>query len=371
MYLPYSEELNIETLGRLFDNKSECYKLFWFQAIMTKVSLGQDSLSFNELINEMIADAWYMVTEYHLNLGPNDTLEKVVNHIKEVTDFKPSEKKEKLLNYLKDTDDLTVKKFKTTLTNEVPFRLQAPFLSMNERDWRSGSAKRAEIINAQKDHLIYYFVTVQGLNSVIQISREWMQYLVKNQEVIRGWIRYNMITYLQRRNPSVPGISDKLEPPQERKLEKIKKYWKTIIDLAPIHDIYGHFDMQENRKAISIDHFVPWSYVAHDELWNLHPTTKSVNSSKSNNLPVWDMYFEPLTEIEYTAYQLMWKYDVVRKEFESCAKDHLNNAEIRYQLYRQGLSQQEFGMRLKEVIAPVYNAAENCGFKEWSFTPQG
>ncbi|MDY5576621.1 MAG: HNH endonuclease domain-containing protein [Lachnospiraceae bacterium] len=40
--------------------------------------------------------------------------------------------------------------------------------------------------------------------------------------------------------------------------------------------------MTEND--ISIDHFVPWSYVAHDEMWNLNPTTKSINSSKRNNL---------------------------------------------------------------------------------------
>ena len=31
----------------------------------------------------MIADAWYMVTEYHPNLGPKDTLEAVVNLIKQ------------------------------------------------------------------------------------------------------------------------------------------------------------------------------------------------------------------------------------------------------------------------------------------------
>jgi hypothetical protein len=32
MQLPCSEELNIEYLGRLFDNTSECYKFFWFKA---------------------------------------------------------------------------------------------------------------------------------------------------------------------------------------------------------------------------------------------------------------------------------------------------------------------------------------------------
>ncbi|MCR5160639.1 MAG: HNH endonuclease, partial [Lachnospiraceae bacterium] len=76
IYLPHSTQLNIAALSRLFDNKSECYKLFWFQAILEKVSKGTVEIRYEELINEMITDAWYMVTEYHLNLGPRDTLEK-------------------------------------------------------------------------------------------------------------------------------------------------------------------------------------------------------------------------------------------------------------------------------------------------------
>ena len=54
-------------------------------------------------------------------------------------------------------------------------------------------------------------------------------------------------------------------------------------------------------KDISIDHFVPWSYVAHDEFWNLSPTTRSINSSKSNNLPKWDIYFPKLSELQFKA----------------------------------------------------------------------
>lgn len=80
MQLPKSDQLNIASLSRLFDNKSECYKLFWFQAVLKYVCEGKQEISFEELIDEMIADAWYMVTEYHLNLGPRDTLEKVVRN---------------------------------------------------------------------------------------------------------------------------------------------------------------------------------------------------------------------------------------------------------------------------------------------------
>ncbi len=41
IHLPYSDELNIGYLSRLFDNTSECYKLFWFKAIITKVHDGK------------------------------------------------------------------------------------------------------------------------------------------------------------------------------------------------------------------------------------------------------------------------------------------------------------------------------------------
>ena len=44
MQLPYSEKLNIAALSRLFDNKSECYKLFWFQAILGKVCEGASDI---------------------------------------------------------------------------------------------------------------------------------------------------------------------------------------------------------------------------------------------------------------------------------------------------------------------------------------
>ena len=121
------------------------------------------------------------------------------------------------------------------------------------------------------------------------------------------------------------------------------------------------------EKDISIDHFVPWSYVAHDEMWNLNPTTKTINSSKSNNLPDWETYFERLARQVYQSYQLMWKYDQVHKEFEKCAKEHINSDDIKYRVYHQGLEYNEFAGELKSVILPVYQSAKNCGFSSWQY----
>ena len=101
MNLPYSNELNIGYLSRLFDDTTNCYKFFWFQAILRKVDANHLRFSFSELIDEMICDAWYMVTEYHLRLGPlniTDNLEEVVKYIHENYNIRSSEKREKLLS---------------------------------------------------------------------------------------------------------------------------------------------------------------------------------------------------------------------------------------------------------------------------------
>jgi len=366
MQLPYSDELNIEYLGRLFDNTSECYKFFWFKAIVAKVIDGKYELTYEELVDEMIADAWYMVTEYHLNLGPKDTLENLVALIKEKNPkLKSCEKKSTIINFLRDTKDQDIISKKRALTYNVPYRLQAPFMKgLKGSGWNVGERNLISKIN-QEERLMYYFVSLEGLSTVIRIQEEWGKYIQKNQEIIRGWLEYNMILYLQKRNPSVPGIADKLQPPQERKLETVKKYWKIILSYEPVREIYSEKLLTE--KDISIDHFVPWSYVAHDEMWNLNPTTKSINSSKSNNLPDWDTYFERLAHQEYQSYELMWKYDQIHKEFEKCAKAHINSDDIKYRVYRQGLEFNEFAGELKSIILPVYHSAQNCGFRNWQY----
>lgn len=366
MQLPYSPQLNIQYLGRLFDNTSECYKLFWFQSILSKLETGKEAFTFEELVDEMIADAWYMVTEYHLNLGPKDNLEAVVNRISEITPFKPSEKKNTILGYLHTCTDKEVLRMKKTLIKNVPYRLQAPFMpEFKGKVWDVSERRLAEEIN-QQERLMYYFSAFNGLNTEIQLEKDWVEYLTKNKEIIKGWIQYNMIKYLQKRNPSVPGILDKLYPKEERKLEKVIKYWRLIMEVQPIYEIYNH--QMLTTEDLSIDHFVPWSYVAHDEFWNLHPTTRSINSKKSNHLPDWEMYFPLLGEQEYLSYQMIWQYDKVRDEFRKCAKEYLNNADIAYRLYREGQSREEFEGQLKDIVLPVYESAKNSGFGNWVYS---
>ncbi|SFP98984.1 HNH endonuclease [Lachnospiraceae bacterium XBB1006] len=369
--LPHSDELNISYLSRLFDNTTNCYKFFWFQAILDKLDGKHTRFTFDELINEMIADAWYMVTEYHLRLGPlgiTDNLEEVVKYIFAEYDFRSSEKREQIIDFLQNTDDKKIVKYKSDLTLNVPYRLQVPFYDevQIERNMWNGSKKNlTEAINRQR-RLMYYFVLVSGLGTEIEVDALWAEYLFRHKEILKGWEQLKLIQYLQNKNPSVPGIAEKIEAPAARDIERVRKYWKLIVQVDPsLRDIYGAELLKD--VTISVDHFVPWQYVAHDELWNLHPTTRSINSSKSNLLPSWKMYFEPLGNIEYRAYELKAKNESIAREFEKIAPYHLNNQEIRNQLYADGLTRDAFLERLEHVIKPVYETAQTLGFKEWIY----
>ena len=214
---------------------------------------------------------------------------------------------------------------------------------------------------------MYYFARISGLGTVIEVDATWSEYLFKHKEILKCWTQLKLIQYLQNKNPSVPGIADKIEAPVARDINRVRKYWSLIIQVDPsLRDIYGDVSLVD--EAISVDHFVPWQYVAHDELWNLHPTTKSINSSKNNSLPAWALYFEPLGELEYRAYELRAGNEIIAREFNKIAPYHLNNQEIRNQLYADGLNRNDFKNRLEHVIRPVYESAKNQGFKEWVYS---
>ena len=365
MNLPGNEQLSIQSLSRVFSDMSESYKIFWFSGIMDVIKSKRTTATFNEIINYMITDAWYMVSEYHLNLGPADTLEKLVLYTQRISGLKPSAKEQEILDFLAVCDDPIIAKYKYTLSLNVPYRFQSPFMP----DFKGASWNRISDVIARVNYdsnIIYHFSNCTGLNRSIEISEEWQAYLELNQAIVEGWVEYNLITYLQKRNPSVPGISNKLFPPSERKLEKAKKFWKGIIEYKPIINIYAENGSLMSGDDVSIDHFVPWSYVAHDELWNLVPTTRSLNSSKSNDLPNWNRFFPLLAEIEYCSYQAIWASIQIHSLFEKCRAEHVNSNEAINKLYIPGIDKDSFANNLEELIRPTYNAARNLGFGEWS-----
>lgn len=116
-----------------------------------------------------------------------------------------------------------------------------------------------------------------------------------------------------------------------------------------------------NPENFSVDHFLPWSFVTHDLLWNLIPTIRNINSSKSDNLPDFDMYFPNFAAIQYDAFINNTKLNSkTLEDFTDIFK--LNFVEL------LNLNQKQFEDKLKEQMKPLFQIAQNMGFTaDWKY----
>ena len=118
-------------------------------------------------------------------------------------------------------------------------------------------------------------------------------------------------------------------------------------------------------KQYDVDHFIPWSFVMNDELWNLMPMDSSLNSSKSNRLPQWEPFFKKFANNQYLLYSLIHEKDVIHKKFEECYRDNLHSIWAGRELYRKGNSKDEFDVILQKNMQPIYDSARRQGYEIW------
>ncbi len=367
--LPYSEKLNTQDLQRIFDDKAECYKLFWFKAILKKVREGKQRMTYNELICLMMADAFYMVNEYKLNLGPNDSLEKIVKIIQDQTGLKSTEKINVIYEKLLDYRSAEINKLRNNLINDVPYCLQSCFLhGIKLSGISSRKEERVQRLN-QQQRLLYYYSSYKQFMTEIIIGDDWFAYLSENYEILEGWVRYNLIEYLQRRNPTIPGIPNKIEPPEKRELKYAKDFWKAVISRTEILDCYTGKPLNSEGFGelgnMEIDHFIPWSFVASDEAWNLTPTFKLVNINKSNDLPDMQADLKLMARQHCIALACAEENSQLKKLLESYLNHNLNDATARVELYEKTVSETEYKDGIYRIIEPLYMSAENAGYKKW------
>lgn len=367
--LPETDHLPVHLLAGIFKDKNQSYKLFWFQAILDFVSDGKFVVTYEQLIHKMVAQAWYMVMEYHLNLGPADALEILINQVRNTSGLLPTAKEKDVIQFLITSEDENIKKAKQKLVLNVPYRLQAPFLGkLTESEWRDYHfiEKKAK----QNDRLLYYYEQLSGKERQIRINENWIGYLQKNEAILRGWIQNELIQYLQRRNPNVPGIPFKIHPPEKRDLKAAMNFWSAVIEHHEMNDIYtGKLLNRENFDElgkIHIDHFIPWSYLASDEVWNLTPTFAKINISKSNQVPSQKIDIKLLSRQHYMALQIAQSNKEIKKLFDAFTRKNLNNTDLKSRLYSGGISEEVFTENMVTLIEPICQTAKNLGFMEWN-----
>jgi hypothetical protein len=298
--LPTSENLDIATFSRLLDDTTNSYKFLFFLSILDILSSRffkpSSSISLKDLAVEMLVNAWYPHSVFRLSFGLQDMVtEKLdssgLHFDKSILNITEGNK-----NILREA--IRSKNIDERITRYVPFRLIRPF-------FKELKGLKDHQVNSQvKLAAEQFFETRKPLYRFSQdateilIHPEWIFYIQTNYRIIRGWVSWGWLQYMQRNNPNTPAIVNKLFPPREREsLQGQTSYWRIVIEnCEDLRCIYS--DQKLSLDNISLDHYLPWSFVAHDQLWNLIPVPRSVNSSKSDNIPN-DIYFDNFVKTQH------------------------------------------------------------------------
>ena len=373
----YYNTLDLEGFSRMMKDPSYCYKFYWLEAIVQLISEDKRETTYNEIINEMIANAWYSVLEFHVHLSGiwgdgdiKDSLEKAVLKLHKLTGLPSNVSKVEIKNKIAEFDK-ELHGEKITLTQNVPYKALSGFANRySERiDLNSSAGKMMAYynrINSIESPLPYTFGEQKGLERKIIFHESWIQMIQDNMVAILGWIQYEKVRWLQNNNPEVPGLVYKLAPLDDkmRKLGYVRKLWDGVLNTTKIIDVFKEEPIK--KESYDVDHFIPWSFVMNDELWNLMPIDSSLNSSKSNRLPQWDKFFIRFAQNQYTMYELVHEKAGIRKLYESCYRDNLHSIWASQELYRKGNSREEFYGILERNMRPVYDSARRQGYEVWN-----
>jgi len=291
--IPQNNDLTINKLSSVFNNTSASYKFYWFISILQLFSdRNSQKIPIRDILIRMICNAWYPINYYKLNFGYSDKLNENIALIQKVLNIPIGVSLNDLFLLLQNSTNPLVNKLIIHFEQLVPYRFISP--------WIKGSKNEVIKKSQNYNNNCLYSLNIDDTNCV-HINPDWRDYLYKNNKILLDFSYWNLLQYLQIRNPNVPNIGNKLIKPIVRaNLNNQRRFWNLVLnEIGPIKCIYTGKSLQVGNY--DIEHFIPWSFVSHDQLWNLIPADSSVNSSKSNKLPPLERYFESFVTTQYEA----------------------------------------------------------------------
>jgi len=340
-------------ISQIFNNTVATYKYYWFISILDiVVKENKRQISFWEIIAHMVSEAWYPIHYFRISFGKSDSLYTQIVELQLALNIPIDATKSKVKQeILHNIDNPKIKNLLRVFSLNVPYRFLSPWITY------STDNEVSKLSQTFANNCLY---AIQGDQIIFNTS--WENYFHSNYLVLRDFTFWNLTTFLQKRNPNVPDLPSKLVKPITREsLIKQRNLWDTLIDLqGPIQCIYTGKTL--DKKDYDLDHFIPWSFVSHNLLWNLLPIDASINSSKSNNLPNLDEYLHPFAVVHQELVKTIYHHTPNNKLLEDYLTLHDSISELAI------LPNDKFETIFRKTFSPLAQIAENMGFSNWQYS---
>lgn len=337
-------------LGQAFDNTSASYKFYWLLGILDLLAeTRSDILPIKEIQARMVANAFTSVAYFKLSLGKQDKLQDIIKSMTQ-KGLKTNATSPVIIAAVKLEKELI-----NQLDDLVPTRFLSPWIT------KTKGLKNAKLTREMEKFAKYSQKTnsptpyyIDSVNQLIHMNPAWSAFLLENKVAIEDFTKLRLVRFLESRNPHSFNISTKLELETTRNLVEAKKYWNKVLETSP-NELTNIYTGNPVTLPFVVDHFIPFSFVAHDLAWNLIPTDQSSNSKKSDKLPDLKAFLKPFSKAHYIAIQ------VNSSSNSKCIDDYLIAMSLeRAQLIQ--LSSDDLAYKLSELLEPRIIQAKACGF---------
>ena len=330
MQIPQSDILTTNRLGKIFSNTVATYKFFWFVSIVQiHAKTDNPRISVWDIVIRMVANAWYPIHYFRLSFGKSDSLFDIVMELQHITQIPIDANSQTIIEGLTSRlEDKQIKRLLNTLTLNVPYRFLRPWIDTSDD---KEMVRRSQTLENGSLYALYK----EGSDFYIVLNQAWDAYLHTHYNILVDFAYWNLTLFLQTRNPNVPAIPNKLIRPEVRN------------SLAKQHN--------------DLDHFIPWSFVCHDLLWNLIPSDGSINSSKSDKLPDMDYYLPKLAALQHHSLQILINADREPKVMEDFVSLGYSAKDL------AAMSDEKFRELYERTFNPINQIALNMGFETWKY----
>jgi hypothetical protein len=339
--LPYSGSIAYPVFARIFKNTSATYKFYWFLSIIECVENGKTTISKYELFCKMVANAWFPLIYFKLSFGSQDKINDIIDSILEKQPIDIHKSKYNIEYELLRIDDENLIKNIKYLDGNVPFKFLTPWF---------GALPKKEVHKRSQQDQTYSIYRL--FDNEIIVNSNWSKYISDNAKILKDYVYWNLASFVQKRNPTTPDVINKLIKPVKRNTltKQRNEFWNIYLQNREARCIFT--DKKLDVHDYQVDHFIPFSWVSHDQIWNLVPVSSDFNSLKNDKLPNMKKYFDNFYTIQSDAINLLGNKMKKRfqEEYSTVFPNFLKDKHVEYDNF-------------KSIIEPQLLNAHNNGFE--------
>ena len=252
--------------SRLFSTKTKndsSYKFGFLKSIIDNLyNVDNDlNLTFDQIFEKFTEIYWNLILKYRLRQKP------------ETNDHR--------LTYLEQILNLTAEKYH--ICQSIPFEgLTREIMSDITHQVKMKCKKY--VVGAVFEDTNGIFYSFSKKEELLQINPCMYDFICKHKVIIEKLNYYAWAKFLERVNDEATTTKLLGKIDESSKRINLSVYRKILFDEFETHNCF-YCGKKLRPGEIDVDHFVPWSFIKDDNLWNMVLACPSCNRRKNDRLP--------------------------------------------------------------------------------------